>query len=587
MRHLIKVFNRISIKAKLVVIMVFCVLLPMAVTDGFIIRSMLREVQEENQMEMENTAAAAQYIIEDYVNSAYVFMDNLAIQRGVTLFANEDHESDLEFYENYYTLSKNTAFADDRFRATIYSDSKGTISGGVFQRLASAQDREWYKKFKAYELFAKGKYLYIGVEDLKWKETRSMALISRMDVYDAFLNQVAEKIIRVDINYSRILQAIDSAKYSYTVYIACNGYVVCSNAADAQGGANFAFYKLPEDIVDRAGYMNSFSEYGTDFDVYVMPADNSVLRAIRENSLIISILLTLNVLIPVFATVLINRSFSERLYALAKLFESSSKDSLDTIDEIDGTDEISQLMNAYNGMAGRINTLIENEYKERLKRQEIDLARQRAELTALHAQINPHFLFNALESIRMHSFVKKETETARMVESLAVIQRQIVEWGNDSVQIKDEISFVEAYLELEKYRFGNRLMYEIAADDNTMQLKVPKLSLVTFVENACVHGMEKKTSACWIFVRVSKEEDFLVLEVEDTGNGFTEEMRRKLVEDIEGVNMELIRGRKSVGILNAALRLKMSTDNRVKFEIESESGVGTMISIKIPLDCTE
>lgn len=79
----------------------------------------------------------------------------------------------------------------------------------------------------------------------------------------------------------------------------------------------------------------------------------------------------------------------------------------------------------------------------------------------MHSQINPHFLFNALESIRMHSILKQENETADMVEKLALMQRQYVEWGADCVEIEQEIEFVKAYLALQKYRFGERLNYDI------------------------------------------------------------------------------------------------------------------------------
>lgn len=585
MKLLVRLFNRITIRSKMIIIMVFCLFVPIAITNAFIFYTMLNEVREEDSVEMSNVAGAVEYIIDDYVSSAYVFMDNLQSKKAVNIFANTAHASDLEYYEGYYPISKETVFTDDRFTATIYSDSQGTISGGYLQELDKASNQEWYQEFIEYDRTHVGKFLYAGFEEAIWKQTRSMALISRMNTYDDFFEDASEKLIRVDINYSKIMQALNNSNYSYTVYVCCNRYVVYSNADT--GGANSPFMPMTKEIMNKAGKTLSFTEYGTKFDIYVMPGENTITRALRENVSVILIMLSLNVLIPVFATVLINRSFSERLIKLNASFEQSSENSLVTIDDIDGTDEISSLMHAYNSMAERINLLIESEYKARLQKQEVDLARQRAELTALHAQINPHFLFNALESIRMHSFVKKEDETARMVESLAVIQRQIVEWGNDQVQIEDELSFVEAYLELEKYRFGNRLMYEIAADENTRTLKVPKLSLVTFVENACVHGMENKTSACWIFVRTSIENDELVLEVEDTGGGINEELRRKLVDDIENVSLDMIRNRKSVGILNAVLRLKMSTGNRVRFEIESESGVGTMISIHIPIDNAE
>ena len=160
-------------------------------------------------------------------------------------------------------------------------------------------------------------------------------------------------------------------------------------------------------------------------------------------------------------------------------------------------------------MVKKMNDLILHVYKNRLEKQEIELARQNAELLALHSQINPHFLFNVLESIRMRSLIQGEEVTAGMIEKLAILERQNINWASDHVKLEEEMSFVEAYLELQQYRFGNRLRYEIDLPADCADYYIPKLTLTTFVENACVHGMEKKTSTCWIYVRVYLKDPLL------------------------------------------------------------------------------
>ena len=111
----------------------------------------------------------------------------------------------------------------------------------------------------------------------------------------------------------------------------------------------------------------------------------------------------------------INVSFVGRLRTLSDSFDSVNEDrnSLEIIEDVHGKDEIGSLMRNYNRMVIRLKDLIKTVYEDRLEKQEIDIARQQAELLALHSQINPHFLFNVLESIRMHSLIKHEDETAR------------------------------------------------------------------------------------------------------------------------------------------------------------------------------
>jgi len=221
-------------------------------------------------------------------------------------------------------------------------------------------------------------------------------------------------------------------------------------------------------------------------------------------------------------------------------------------------------------------------YRNKIKEQEMTVAQKNAELLALQSQINPHFLFNALESIRMHSILKQESETAKMVEHLAKLQRQYTEWQQDNIRLENELEFVEAYLQLQKYRFGDRLSFELDVDEECKKLCIPKLTLVTFVENACVHGIESKTSPGWIFLRANIKEENLILEIEDTGNGIPEQVVKELLEKMRGANIDMLKEKGRVGIVNACLRLKMLTEDKVKFDFESELGAGTLIQITIP-----
>lgn len=278
----------------------------------------------------------------------------------------------------------------------------------------------------------------------------------------------------------------------------------------------------------------------------------------------------------------LNRSLTMRIEQLSQVFDNVGDEELSRIEEISGNDEIGRLMENYNRMAVRTNDLIQTVYKDRIREQEMDIARQNAELLALHSQINPHFLFNALETIRMHCVLHNESEIAEMVEKLAVMERQNVDWATDTVEIGKEMEFVKAYLGLQKYRFGDRLSYELDVEEECLAVNIPKLTVVTFVENACIHGIESKTTQGWIFVRIYMEKEELCIEVEDTGSGMEEEERQKLLDRMQTASIDRLRERGRVGMINACLRIKMVTENRARFALESEKGVGTMVQIRIP-----
>ena len=235
-------------------------------------------------------------------------------------------------------------------------------------------------------------------------------------------------------------------------------------------------------------------------------------------------------------------------------------------------------------MTNRMRELIDDVYKESLMRQENELQKQRAELRALHSQINPHFMFNALESIRMRSLIKKEYETAEIIELLARMMRKSTDWGDDMVTIESEASFAETYLKIQKYRFGDRLSYKIDIAPDCANLLVPKLSIVTFVENACVHGVEGVRHDCIIILSAEKDDRYLRIYIEDTGAGMSEERSRSILQEMRDASFDDLNTSRSVGIINACLRLKKCFGSDLGFELDSEEGAGLCITISIPVD---
>ena len=170
-----------------------------------------------------------------------------------------------------------------------------------------------------------------------------------------------------------------------------------------------------------------------------------------------------------------------------------------------------------------------------------------------------------------------------MIEKLAVLERQYVDWGDEGfASVSRETELVKTYLDIQKYRFGDRLSYEIDIDSRCRDFIIPKLTVVTFVENACIHGIESKTSSGWIFVRIYRKNGFMYIEVEDTGKGMDEVYMERLLWKMRNANIQLLQGKERVGIINACLRLKMETNNEVVFELDGEEGIGFIVQIKIP-----
>ncbi len=574
---MIEKLNNLSLGRKLMIMQIVCVLLPLLITDSAIGVLIISSDRRATLQEMNNIADSVKYTISDSVENAAGLMQNIYGNRYVNEFMKSEFTSPLDYYNQYVDFIKDSLYtvsvSSSHYNAVIYGDNEGIVNGGYFKRLEMAAQTKWYQELEESQ---RDIIVFSDYANTGFSSQRVISLVRRMDYYHKGHEKSA---LKLDLDYSGISRTISNAKYSATLYICEGDRILFSN--DGRGGLQVPFERMSEENVQNAGVHKTMNVYGSTWDIYIMTPKPDSIGIIMKNLPLIICLLCINVILPFILMQLINQSFTQRIKELDNVFGKVDGDELKQLPEIKGQDEISVLMTSYNRMAQRMNELIQTVYKNRLKSQEIDIARQKAELLALHSQINPHFLFNALESIRMHSVIKKEFETADMVQKLALMERQNVEWGNDMVRIREEIKFIEAYLELQKYRFGNRLSYEINVDEGCNDYWLPKLSLVTFVENACVHGMESKTSASWVFVRIYMKEKELIMEVEDTGSGMPEDKCKKLVEEMINVKIEMLKENRHVGILNAALRLKMATDGRVRFEMDSEIGAGTMVTISI------
>lgn len=567
-----------TIRKKFYIFYVVCVLIPLIVTDSVVFLTTAKFDRERREHEMSNIASAVEYSLSSMIGNAGEIANSIYTNRDFEEFLSKRYTNSAEYVAAYQDFLSRTllenALGMNSMIFTLYTDNDTVVNGGRVNTLDKIRNTESYLRLNEE---AKSKGLFFVYDDSSSKITRERRIIylQRLDFYDA----ETEKYLKIEFDYGSMVRTIKNMNYDNEVLICEGDRILLSNGQYGSYGSEF---QRLDNATMREAYEHTISLYGTELTIYVKPVENSFLISIRNELPIILLLLAANVIFPFWFVQIFNRSFTKRITELSRVFKSVDSDHLIPMPCEDGKDEISSMIRNYNRMVERTNGLIETVYKNKIREQEMLVGRKNAELLALHSQINPHFLFNVLESIRMHSILKKENETADMVAKLAVMQRQYVEWGSDSVSILQEIEFVKAYLALQKYRFGERLNYDIEVERECEDFKIPKLTIVTFVENACVHGIESKSSPGWIFVRIVRQGEGMEIEIEDTGSGMPEDKIAKLQDNMRNANIEMLKGGGRVGIINACVRLKMVTENRVEFRVEGEEGVGTTVTIRIP-----
>lgn len=571
--------NKYNVRTKLIFLFVFCVLLPLIVIDGVLFGMIFKAEYDDASYEMQATAEAVRIEFTDMVSSAETLTNRFYINSDMNDYLETEYKTPVEYYEAYHEKSngimKLANINDMEF--CFYSDNPTIVTGGSFESIAKHKNSEWYKKIN--EGNRTGLLLFYFEDDkLIYQNPRRM--FSYVRELNYFSPSKYKKYIKCNVDYNAIVRNLINKKYMYPVYICSGDRILFSNVGYSTISAPFESISSAE----KVGYSKDFTVDGTEFTILISRPDNMSTEVMRKAAPLILPILIFSVLLPFILMRFINRSLTNRILTLSDYFSNTDIENLKKIESVDGNDEIASLMKNYNRMVDDSNNLIQTAYKSRIEKQETDLLKQKAELLALQSQINPHFLFNSLESIRMHSVIKNEQETADVIERLSILVRKNVDWKDDDALVKDEMSFIDDYLAIQKYRFGERLKYSIEVDEDCENYQIPRLSLVTFVENACVHGMEGKAGVCNVDIRVYEEKGFLCLETEDTGMGMDDDEVALLKENMNKSSIDMIMNSKHVGILNACVRLKMISDNEVTFDIESEKGLGTYILIKIPVN---
>jgi len=238
--------------------------------------------------------------------------------------------------------------------------------------------------------------------------------------------------------------------------------------------------------------------------------------------------------------------------------------------EISGQNEIARLSSNFNIMTKEIKHLMEQNVEEQRQK-------RKSELRALQAQINPHFLYNTLDSIIWMAEWGKTKDVVLMTSSLAKLLRQSISNQNELVRVEEEAEYARSYLTIQKMRYKDKLEYEIAIEPEVLKEKIPKLVLQPLVENAIYHGIKYKEGKGAVQIGGFCTKDEIVLTITDDGIGMTEEQLAKIFE-----KRETDTRRNGVGVLNVHERIQLYYGKEYGLLFKSEYGKGTLVEVHIP-----
>lgn len=303
--------------------------------------------------------------------------------------------------------------------------------------------------------------------------------------------------------------------------------------------------------------------------VGVSYVDELVNRNVTE-MIHLSILLAFVVLAAALLTSwLLSQLLGRPLRGLASAMESFETDADHfTYRPVGGTREVQELSNSFGHMVVRIQELMTT-----VREEEVNL--RKTELKALQAQINPHFLYNTLDSIAWMCEQGRTADAVKMVHALARLFRISISKGHELIPISKEIEHAESYLQIQKYRYKNQFTYEFDVDPECLDYLCNKITLQPIIENAINHGLDLMVEEGHIDVRVRQDGGDIVFFVQDNGVGMTP-------EQIEAIMQRGPKDRTGIGIKNVNDRLKIYFGKNYGLHITSEPDVGTCVEIRMP-----
>ena len=244
----------------------------------------------------------------------------------------------------------------------------------------------------------------------------------------------------------------------------------------------------------------------------------------------------------------------------------------------DSHDEIVQLDSMFTKMMQQIDDLVDQVKSDEIRIRDEVINRQQAELTYLQQQINPHYLFNTLEAIRMNLIIKNDYENASIIKMFADSFRRYMDTGNKETTLLEELSFVDKYIAIQNYRLGNKIRYNLDAKESLMNVRILKLLIQPLIENSVTHGLEDLQEGR-IDVSVHRDDRHLIITVSDSGVGMTAEKLEELRNYVYRKDTE-----RAVGLQNVYKRLKLYYGDNADLIIESELHRGSTVTILIPLE---
>ncbi|RED87881.1 two-component system sensor histidine kinase YesM [Cohnella phaseoli] len=583
-------FKSYNLRAKLILLYLFAIMLPLLLIAQVLLKvsenQIIRQTTELTKESSRQSANNVQDLLKQYADLATHYSFDRQLQEYLNPAMDySDYIDSIEAYQYYlkpitynFTLDAATA------KLSIYFLNDTLLPGlGIYRKVDDVV-----------ELFHPYRRAVEAGREVVWGKEADEIYVSRTirnasgDLYG-----VIELKFPEDRLYALIRESDPKEK---TIALAdVNGSIISSNDRQLIGK------KVPDEFASAGGASGKpiVGESPGQFKTIAVPIDGknmpawTLITQVPIDSLLTEARYVRNVgLIVLGSTLLVSfllftlllGRITSRVRQLVSTMGKVKQGLFIRAPERDSGDEISQLTRSFNLMVAGLERSIEDNYVTGLSLKDAELKKREAELYALQSQINPHFLFNTLESIRMKLIASDDPrEASDMVLNLSKILRKSLNWHGNIVSVREEIELVRCYLDIQKYRFRNKISDELDIPEELAEMSIPKLIIQPIVENAIKHGIENKKGSGSIALRIRRQGDRVRIAVEDDGVGIDEQRLSSIRASLTMKDAIRVEGR-SIGLRNVHERIVLQYGKDYGLSIESAVNLGTTVVLEIPAD---
>lgn len=588
MSFFIQIINNMKIRNKLILSFVVVVFVPISIV-GIFLTGELRRFAFDNALEQayQNVERVKKRTLE-VVNVADDLSYRLSYDERLKTLTNHQYESVYDVvraYRDYPDLRQAIQMYKEISNIRFYSENETMLNNWEFIfPEKDIKQTEWFQV----AIDNIGLFRWDYIEDER-DHKKYLSLVKGVDLG----SKENRGVLVINVN-GGLLNTILTQETFDTILVDSKNNIVASNRPELNGRTLADIHDSAGVVYERSGTYESVidneatkvlieplkpevSSEGLRI-ISIFSIDSIMKDANRINKLAMTVII-ISLILAVLLIYSFSALISNRLLRLSKHITKVGTGNLGVTMEIDGKDEIGQLSRQFNSMVRNVNVLMNEVQESNLQKRMMEQRQNEIKFKMMASQINPHFLFNALESIRMEAHLKGETEIANVVRMLGKLMRSNLEIGSGKITIQKEIEMIQCYLDIQQFRYEDRLIFELDVDETAKPVPIPPLIIQPLVENAVIHGMDHKQESTTIRVKVTTDKDQIIISVSDNGAGITpdrlEQIRGFLTESDEQEG-----GR--IGLRNVHVRLQLSYGAEHGLRINSETGIGTIIEFSIP-----